>query len=229
MTTITAAVPADDTVGPDTSHREPHFIGRLSSFRPRMAHASLIVTAVVAVNSFQMSFAALHDLSIRNLVPPELAANVPIAIVGLVAASIIATASFSQWSAGWWYATVLFAFSTLISVSGNIQYANEIGGGVVSMSIYAGMPLTMLFAVHLTLMLWERGRQVSAECGAEAAEPEPTVAPVEVEVEVPKVYPLDNTGPLFTRRQATGVGSPHWPTSVDVIDGPQFTTTGIRF
>ncbi|GGN87778.1 hypothetical protein GCM10011610_44420 [Nocardia rhizosphaerihabitans] len=161
--------------------------------------------------------------------PPELAANVPIAIVGLVAASIIATASFRQWSAGWWYATVLFAFSTLISVSGNIQYANEIGGGVVSMSIYAGMPLTMLFAVHLTLMLWERGRQVSAEGSAEAAAPEPTVTPVEVEVEVPKVYPLDNTGPLFTRRQTTGVGSQHWPTSVDVIDGPQFTTTGIRF
>ncbi|MGW6423359.1 DUF2637 domain-containing protein [Nocardia sp. NPDC055053] len=229
MTTITAAVPADDTARPDTSRGDLHSIGRLSSFRPRVAHASLIVTGVVAVNSFQMSFTALHDLSIRNLVPPELAANVPIAIAGLVVASIIATASFRQWSAAWWYATALFAFSTLISVSGNIQYANEIGGGAVAMAIYAGMPLTMLFAVHLTLMLWERGRQISAERSAEAAEPECTVAPVEVEVEVPKVYPLDNTGPLFTRRQTTGVGSPHWPTSVDVIDGPQFTTTGIRF
>ncbi|MFD4433124.1 DUF2637 domain-containing protein [Nocardia sp. NPDC058497] len=229
MTTITTAVPADDTVRPATSRGDLHFISRLSSFRPRLAHATLIVTGVVAVSSFQMSFAALHDLSTRNLVPPGLAANVPIAIDGLVIASIIATAAFRQWSVGWWYATVLFAFSTLISVSGNIQYANEIGGGVVAMAIYAGMPLTMLFAVHLTLMLWERGRQVAAECSTEAAEPEPTVAPVEVEVEVPKVYPLDNTGPLFTRRQTTGFGSPDWPTSVDVIDRPQFTTTGIRF
>ncbi|MFE2995062.1 DUF2637 domain-containing protein [Nocardia sp. NPDC059246] len=142
-------------------------MGRLSSFRPRLAHASLIVAGVVAVKSFQMSFAALHQLSIRNLVPPDLASNVPIAIDGLVIGSIIATASFRQWSVGWWYSTVLFVLSTMLSIAGNIQYAHEIGGGVVAMFIYAGMPLTMLFAVHLTLMLWQRGKQVAAELAAE--------------------------------------------------------------
>ncbi|MFF0631419.1 DUF2637 domain-containing protein [Nocardia sp. NPDC004151] len=140
---------------------------RLSSFRPRLAHASLLVTSVVAVKSFQMSFAALHQLSVRNLVPPDLASNVPIAIDGLVIASIIATAAFRQWSVGWWYSTALFALSTLVSIAGNIQYAHEIGGSVVPMCLYAGMPLTMLFAVHLTLMLWERGKQVAAENAAE--------------------------------------------------------------
>lgn len=114
-----------------------------------------------------MSFAALHQLSVRNLVPADLASNVPIAIDGLVIASIIATAAFRQWSVGWWYSTVLFALSTLVSIAGNIQYAHEIGGSVVPMCLYAGMPLTMLFAVHLTLMLWERGKQVTAELAAE--------------------------------------------------------------
>ncbi|MFE3320974.1 DUF2637 domain-containing protein [Nocardia sp. NPDC059195] len=227
MTTITPALPADDDVRQAPSRGILHKISRLSSFRPRLAHASLLVTGVVAVKSFQMSFAALHDLSIRNLVPPELASNVPIAIDGLVVASIIATASFRQWSVGWWYATMLFAFSTLVSVSGNIQYANEIGGGVVAMSIYAGMPLTMLFAVHLTLMLWARGRQDSAERAAEVKEPARTDEPTEVKL--PKLYPLETNGPVFARRQRTGVGADHWPMPVDVIDRPQFATTGGHF
>lgn len=105
-----------------------------------------------------MSFAALHDLSVRNLVAPVLAANVPIAIDGLVIGSIIATATFRRRSSAWWYATALFVFWTLVSVAGNIEYAREIGGSPVSLSLYAGMPLTMLFAVHLTLMLFGRGR-----------------------------------------------------------------------
>lgn len=126
--------------------------------RPRPLHASLIVSAAVAFKAFEMSFSALHDLAIRNLVQPELASNVPIAIDGLVVGSIIATASFKKGSAGWWYATGLFVLSTLVSVGGNIEYAREIGGGPVSLGIYAGMPLTLLFAVHLTLMLWSRGR-----------------------------------------------------------------------
>lgn len=105
-----------------------------------------------------MSFAALHDLSVRNLVAPALAANVPIAIDGLVVGSIIATATFRRGSSSWWYATALFVFWTLVSVAGNIEYAREIGGSPVALSLYAGMPLTMLFAVHLTLMLFGRRR-----------------------------------------------------------------------
>ncbi|MFE3228013.1 DUF2637 domain-containing protein [Nocardia sp. NPDC059228] len=167
MMEITAARSTDDDVQAPALHRAGDVMGRLSSFRPRLAHASLIVAGVVAVKSFQMSFAALHQLSIRNLVPPDLASNVPIAIDGLVIGSIIATASFRQWSVGWWYSTVLFVLSTMLSIAGNIQYAHEIGGGVVAMFIYAGMPLTMLFAVHLTLMLWQRGKQVAAELAAE--------------------------------------------------------------
>lgn len=129
-----------------------------------------------------MSFAALHQLSVRNLVPPDLASNVPIAIDGLVIASIIATAAFRQWSVGWWYSTVLFALSTLVSIAGNIQYAHEIGGSVVPMCLYAGMPLTMLFAVHLTLMLWERGKQVTAELAAELE-----AAEIEDGIEMPEL------------------------------------------
>lgn len=121
-------------------------------------HASAIVTGVVALTSFEMSFAALHDLAVRNLVAPALAANVPIAIDGLVVGSIIATATFRRGSSGWWYATALFVFWTLISVAGNIEYAREIGGSPVSLALYAGMPMTMLFAVHLTLMLFGRRR-----------------------------------------------------------------------
>ncbi|CAM4489689.1 DUF2637 domain-containing protein [Nocardia ninae] len=123
---------------------------------PRPLYLSLIVSSVVALKAFEMSFAALHHLAVRNLVEPELAANVPIAIDGLVVGSIVATASFPKRSAGWWYATGLFVVSTLVSVAGNIEYAREIGGGPVSLIIYAGMPLTLLFAVHLTLILLAR-------------------------------------------------------------------------
>ncbi|WP_433592452.1 DUF2637 domain-containing protein [Nocardia sp. CA-145437] len=167
MVTMTTAGSTNGEVRVSPSRGTGGTLRRLSSFRPRLAHASLLVTSVVAVKSFQMSFAALHQLSVRNLVPPDLASNVPIAIDGLVIASIIATAAFRQWSVGWWYSTALFALSTLVSIAGNIQYAHEIGGSVVPMCLYAGMPLTMLFAVHLTLMLWERGKQVAAEHAAE--------------------------------------------------------------
>ncbi|MEV0297266.1 DUF2637 domain-containing protein [Nocardia sp. NPDC050710] len=202
---------------------------RLISFRPRPAHASLVVTGVVAVKSFQMSFDALHDLSIRNLVAPELASNVPIAIDGLVIGSIIATASFRKWSMGWWYATVLFALSTLVSVSGNIQYAHEIGGGVVAMAIYAGMPLTMLFAVHLTLMIWERGRQIAAECAAAASEAEELERVTEpLEVGQPKLYPLETIPSGLTGRQTIGVGSQDRPTSLDAIERPKIATTAVH-
>ncbi|MBF6328911.1 DUF2637 domain-containing protein [Nocardia transvalensis] len=110
----------------------------------------------MAYKSFEMSYAALHDLAVRNLVAPQLAANVPIVTDGLMVGSIIATASFRKGGLGWWYATGLFVLSTLLSVAGNIEYAREIGGDIVSVSIYAGMPMTMMFAVHLTLMLWNR-------------------------------------------------------------------------
>ena len=132
---------------------------RVRTWRPRPLHASAIVTGIVALTSFEMSFAALHDLSVRNLVAPALAANVPIAIDGLVVGSIIATATFRRGSSSWWYATALFVFWTLVSVAGNIEYAREIGGSPVALSLYAGMPLTMLFAVHLTLMLFGRRRE----------------------------------------------------------------------
>ncbi|MEU0503890.1 DUF2637 domain-containing protein [Nocardia sp. NPDC005998] len=144
-------------------------VTRLRAWRPRPLHASAIVTGIVALTSFEMSFAALHDLSVRNLVAPALAANVPIAIDGLVIGSIIATATFRRGSSAWWYATGLFVVWTLVSVAGNIEYAREIGGSPVSLSLYAGMPLTMLFAVHLTLMLFGRGRERTR-----AADPAPT-------------------------------------------------------
>ncbi|WP_329414318.1 DUF2637 domain-containing protein [Nocardia vinacea] len=134
-------------------------MSRLRAWRPRPLHASAIVTGVVALTSFEMSFDALHDLAVRNLVAPPLAANVPIAIDGLVVGSIIATATFRRGSSGWWYATALFVFWTLVSVAGNIEYAREIGGSPVSLALYAGMPMTMLFAVHLTLMLFGRRRE----------------------------------------------------------------------
>ncbi|MGY4103268.1 DUF2637 domain-containing protein [Nocardia sp. R16R-3T] len=142
----------------ESADGRPFLISRLWAWRPRPLHASIVVTGVVALTSFEMSFAALHDLSVRNLVSPALAANVPIAIDGLVIGSIIATATFRRHSSAWWYATALFVFWTLVSVGGNIEYAREIGGSPVSLSLYAGMPLTMLFAVHLTLMLFGRGR-----------------------------------------------------------------------
>ncbi|PXX63233.1 uncharacterized protein DUF2637 [Nocardia tenerifensis] len=136
--------------------RPPIWTRWRSILRPRPLYLSLIVSGVVALKAFEMSFAALHHLAVRNLVEAELASNVPIAIDGLVVGSIVATASFPKRSVGWWYATGLFVISTLVSVAGNIEYAREIGGGPVSLIIYAGMPLTLLFAVHLTLILLGR-------------------------------------------------------------------------
>ncbi|MEU8894958.1 DUF2637 domain-containing protein [Nocardia sp. NPDC048505] len=148
---------------------------RIRSFRVRPLHASAIVSAVVALKAFEMSFAALHNLAVHNLVEPRLAANVPLAIDGLMVGSIVATASFRKGSLGWWYATALFALSTLVSVAGNIEYAREIGGGIVALAIYAGMPLTMLFAVHLTLLLWAHGREAKTEMVAPNTVPETPV------------------------------------------------------
>ncbi|MFI5778288.1 DUF2637 domain-containing protein [Nocardia sp. NPDC051570] len=139
--------------------RRPAWIQRVIDFRPGPLHASAIVSCVVAYKSFEMSYAALHNLAIRNLVSSDLAANVPIVTDGLMVGSIIATASFRKGGMGWWYATLLFVFSTLLSVMGNIEYAREIGGDYVSIGIYAGMPMTMMFAVHLTLMLWSRRQE----------------------------------------------------------------------
>ncbi|WP_194816862.1 DUF2637 domain-containing protein [Nocardia sp. XZ_19_385] len=141
-------------------------LNRLWDFRLRPLHASAAVSAVVAYKAFEMSFAALHNLAVHNLVEPRLASNVPLAIDGLMVGAIVATASFRKNSLGWWYATILFALSTLVSVAGNIQYAREIGGGVVAVAIYAGMPLTMLFAVHLTLLLWSRSREAKLDAAA---------------------------------------------------------------
>ncbi|MCX4090841.1 DUF2637 domain-containing protein [Nocardia sp. alder85J] len=146
-------------------------LSRFRGFRPGPLHASVIVSCVVAVKSFAMSFAALHSLAIRNFVPPDLAANVPTAVDGLMVGSVIATAFFHRRSAGWWYAVALFVLSTLVSVAGNIEYAREIGGDGVAVAIHAGMPLTMMFAVHLTLLLWNNGKQEGREwvSGPEAA------------------------------------------------------------
>ncbi|WP_433564069.1 DUF2637 domain-containing protein [Nocardia sp. CA-151230] len=256
MMEITSARSTDGDVHAAPLHRAGGVMGRLSSFRPRLAHASLIVAGVVAVKSFQMSFAALHQLSIRNLVPPDLASNVPIAIDGLVVGSIIATASFRQWSAGWWYSTVLFVLSTLLSIAGNIQYAHEIGGGVVAMFIYAGMPLTMLFAVHLTLMLWQRGKQVAAELAAEleateaaadleATELEADVEATELEAESfasrdperstepfaahqPRLYPLESIGPGHSRGQTASIGGQHRSAGPDTVERPQVSMTAAQ-
>ncbi|MFI6043265.1 DUF2637 domain-containing protein [Nocardia sp. NPDC051321] len=156
MTTITPGLPAESMARPVMPRRPPIWSRWRSILRPRPLYLSLIVSSVVALKAFEMSFAALHHLAVRNLVEADLASNVPIAIDGLVVGAIVATASFPKRSAGWWYATGLFVLSTLVSVAGNIEYAREIGGGPVSLIIYAGMPLTLLFAVHLTLILLAR-------------------------------------------------------------------------
>ncbi len=155
---------------PVMPRRPPIWARCRSLLRPRPLYLSLIVSAVVALKAFEMSFAALHHLAVRNLVEADLAANVPIAIDGLVVGSIVATASFPKRSAGWWYATGLFVVSTLVSVAGNIEYAREIGGGPVSLIIYAGMPLTLLFAVHLTLILLARSSASRRDALAAEAE-----------------------------------------------------------
>lgn len=141
-----------------------------------------------------MSFAALHDLSVRNLVAPALAANVPIAIDGLVVGSIIATATFRRGSSAWWYATALFVFWTLVSVAGNIEYAREIGGSPVALSLYAGMPLTMLFAVHLTLMLFGR-RFERARTAIPASVPQEEHNPAVAEDQAPAVEEDSDSAP----------------------------------
>lgn len=219
---------------------------RLKAFRPRPAHASLVVSVVVALKSFQMSFAALHDLSVRNLVDPTLASNVPLAIDGLVVGSIIATASFRKRSMGWWYSTALFLFWTLISVAGNVEYAREIGGDMVSVAIYAGMPMTMLFSVHLTLMLWQRGRVVAAEAAAALAiteEPvqewvEEPIEPITEDVlesvrateplalAQPKMHPFD----AFAARSSAGAGlnSQQRINSFELSDRGAVASTGAR-
>ncbi|RDI63081.1 DUF2637 domain-containing protein [Nocardia pseudobrasiliensis] len=156
MTLISSEAEFDADATAVERRRRPAWIQRVIDFRPGTLHASAIVSCVVAYKSFEMSYAALHNLAIRNLVSPDLAANVPIVTDGLMVGSIIATASFRKGGLGWWYATLLFVLSTLLSVVGNIEYAREIGGDYVSIGIYAGMPMTMMFAVHLTLMLWSR-------------------------------------------------------------------------
>jgi hypothetical protein len=157
MTTITTELPSGSDHQAGWTRRTRAWANRLAAFKPGSLHASVIVTGVVAFKAFQMSYSALHNLARLNMVEPALASNVPIAIDGLMVGSIIATASFPRLRVGWWYATALFALSTLVSVVGNIEYAHEIGGHMVAVAIYAGMPLTMMFAVHLTLMLWGRG------------------------------------------------------------------------
>jgi uncharacterized protein DUF2637 len=131
------------------------------TFRPGALHASIIISCVVAAKSFAMSYAVLHNLAIRNFVPPDLASNIPVAIGGLTVGSVLATAFFRRRSAGWWYATGLFVLSTLVSVAGNTEYAREIGGDYVAVVIHAGMPLITMFAAHLTLLLWNNHKQES--------------------------------------------------------------------
>ncbi len=128
-----------------------------------------------------MSYAALHDLAIRNFVPSNLASNIPVAIGGLTVGSILATAFFPRRSAGWWYTTGLFVLSTVVAVAGNIEYAHEIGGNYVAVVIHAGMPLITMFAAHLTLLLWNNYKRdlnrvepaVDCEHDEESAEVDP--------------------------------------------------------
>jgi Protein of unknown function (DUF2637) len=136
---------------------------RVAAFRPGPLQASAIVSGIVVLKSFEMSYTALHDLALRNLVSPDLAANIPLAIDGLMLGSIIATTAFRRRSLAWWYAAGLFILSTIISVVGNIEYAREIGGSEVPIALYAGMPLAMMFAVHLTLMLRKQAQETGGD------------------------------------------------------------------
>lgn len=188
MALITSEVSVEDDVRISGQWDRPTWLQRVRKFRPGPLHASALVSAVVAFKAFQMSYAALHNLAIRNLVAPELAANVPIAIDGLMVGSVIATASFRKGGLGWWYATGLFVLSTLVSVAGNIEYAREIGGDKVSVAIYAGMPLSMMFAVHLTLILWNRGHR--GKKPAEAAAVEFAVEPENVDTAMPEMFEM---------------------------------------
>ncbi|MCM6777531.1 DUF2637 domain-containing protein [Nocardia sp. CDC159] len=203
-----AALEADAPIA--ERRQRPAWIQRVREFRPGPLHASAIVSCVVAYKSFEMSYAALHNLAIRNLVPPELAANVPIVTDGLMVGSIIATASFRKGGLGWWYATVLFVLSTLLSVAGNIEYAREIGGGYVSVGIYAGMPMTMMFAVHLTLMLWSRRRERHPQRAIAESEPvrpveaEAKSAPPPEEFSVPDMFDMSDLPTEPERRPVSG-------------------------
>lgn len=146
----------DDTpVVPRTAHP---LRDRIAGYRPTPLQASVAVTLFVSWKSFQLSFSALVGLAIRNHVEPDLASNVPLALEGLTIGAVIATTQFRIKSLAWWYASTLFLVMSLTSVAGNVEFAREIGGGSVACVIHGGMPLVLLFSVHLTLLLWEKAR-----------------------------------------------------------------------
>ncbi|MEU7217330.1 DUF2637 domain-containing protein [Nocardia iowensis] len=220
MTTITPGLSAESMEQPVLPRRPLVWTRWRSILRPRPLYLSLIVSSVVAFKAFEMSFAALHHLAVRNLVEAELAANVPIAIDGLVVGAIVATASFPKRSAGWWYATALFVISTMVSVAGNIEYAREIGGGPVSLIIYAGMPLTLLFAVHLTLILLARSTG-SRSIFAPAAVAQPAAEEVPEMVTSPQLNGHDHAKPTPQAAApfSTGPNTPMRFNTFDAADG----------
>ncbi|MFI7192134.1 MULTISPECIES: DUF2637 domain-containing protein [Nocardia] len=147
---------SDDTpVVPRTTHS---LRDRIAGYRPTPLQASVAVTLFVSWKSFQLSFSALVGLAVRNHVEPDLASNVPLALEGLTIGAVIATTQFRMKSLAWWYASTLILLMSLTSVAGNVEFARENGGGSVACVIHGGMPLVLLFSVHLTLLLWEKAR-----------------------------------------------------------------------
>ncbi|MBO0853395.1 MAG: DUF2637 domain-containing protein [Nocardia sp.] len=139
--------------------REAHSLrDKVAGYRPTPLQASVAVTVLVTWKSFQLSYAALVGLAVKNHVESDLASNVPLVLEGLTIGAVIATAQFRIKSLAWGYASALFLLMSLTSVAGNVEFAREIGGGLVACVIHGGMPLVLLFSVHLTLLLWEKAR-----------------------------------------------------------------------
>jgi hypothetical protein len=140
--------------------------------------AALVITVMIGVGSFAMSFAALRDLAVRAGSPPRLAWVWPLIVDGAIlmaTVAIVALVSFTGDRRGrrffWW----VLVCSAAVSVGGNGLHAILPRAVPLSPWLAAGIavvpPAMLLAATHGLAVLSRVGAAAGAQCttGDEAA------------------------------------------------------------
>lgn len=157
---------------------------------------AVVITVLIAIAAFILSFAALTDLARMSGIPAHLAWLWPLIVDGLIVAGTIATVAMSAHERrARAYPWAVLAGSALVSVSANAAHAvvNPAASAVpavIAAAVASAAPIALLVVTHLTVVLTKRTTPKKPAQRSSKAQAPMSVAPSAPPAQLPADAPV---------------------------------------
>lgn len=194
------------------------------------AAAAVLITLVIAVGAFMLSFAALADLAAKAGQPPELAWIWPVIVDGSIlqaTVAVVALAARDDAGGSRRFFWSVLAAAAAVSIAGNALHAavsdTRVLGTAVAAVVATIAPISLLAATH-GLALLVRTPYSTATSPATSLDTVPTTATPAVQAAAGVAAPLVSA--IDTASPTTSPSAAQWVPAPVLFDTPVAAATG---